>query len=83
MWEGPLCPDSFWRQVAAQRPLPHWKEIRPTIGTVESHNRRFFACAEFWCANANGYFTERYDFVPTGGTGIAIASIAHKDFESD
>jgi hypothetical protein len=71
------------RQSRRRGPSHIGKNSRPTIGTVESHNRSFFARAEFWCANANRYFTERYDFVSTRGTGIAIASIAHKDFESD
>jgi hypothetical protein len=55
----------------------------PTIGTGESHNRSFFACVEFWYADANCYLTECYDFVWTRGTAIAIASTAHKDFESN
>jgi hypothetical protein len=56
---------------------------RPTIGTLESHNRSFSGFIGFWHAYPNSYATACYDFVWSGGTGIAIASTANKDFESN
>jgi hypothetical protein len=50
---------------------------------VESHNRSFLELIGSCHVDVNNGTTVYYDFVLSRGTGIAIASTANKDFESN